>query len=486
MTESMKFPVRPSTLAFAVGDIVDPSSVSAAGKLKAQLKGGTALTNPMPPVDSGNTRGETPVGALKPHQLATESHKAQFEAALSKAKKPDPKKTLSPEQVERARKLLAEDPQRFGIPAKDETRYVFLSSNIRKLGNIEKKTAGAWRILADVFEHSKPDILNIQEVMDTTEGLELLKTALGPHFQMLYTDTTGGDHRVNPDGSTRRGGMKERLATLFDTRTVRQGQLAADLSFDRTAVVDALMENQHLMLASVSEFFADIAAWKQSGEKQGKKHPTYKFPDFFVDFTRTPSAYELVVQGKGGAEEKMLVVNAHMVYGELDQREEELKALVQSAMGYASKGHNVLLGGDLNLHLEEADAAKDLARIEGGLAALGQEALQEQGVAMNMPFLGEHPEHGLQTTNLRDKFTYDHIAMLSKNGAFPTAEENTTAGQGDYDFGVVRLDELFAEVIHGKPMAELTKAEKLEVYKRTEHDVTDHLPIWVRAKKPGY
>lgn len=89
-----------------------------------------------------------PTGRLRPHQVLR-SHKAAFEAALADAREPVEGRTLTAEQFAEARALLASDPQRFGLPSKDKTQYVFMSSNIRKLGAIEKKTAGAWQILAD-------------------------------------------------------------------------------------------------------------------------------------------------------------------------------------------------------------------------------------------------------------------------------------------------------------------------------------------------
>ena len=43
---------------------------------------------------------------------------------------------------------------------------------------------------------------------------------------------------------------------------------------------------------------------------------------------------------------------------------------------------------------------------------------------------------------------------------------------------------LFAEALHGKPLAQLSKSQRSNLFRKFEHDLSDHMPIWVRLPKP--
>jgi hypothetical protein len=45
---------------------------------------------------------------------------------------------------------------------------------------------------------------------------------------------------------------------------------------------------------------------------------------------------------------------------------------------------------------------------------------------------------------------------------------------------VFRFVDLFAKALHDKRVADLSAAERKALYRKFEHDVTDHLPVWVR------
>lgn len=44
---------------------------------------------------------------------------------------------------------------------------------------------------------------------------------------------------------------------------------------------------------------------------------------------------------------------------------------------------------------------------------------------------------------------------------------------------------LFAEALHGKPYKQLTKLRRKKLVAKFEHDVSDHMPIWIRLPKPA-
>ena len=43
---------------------------------------------------------------------------------------------------------------------------------------------------------------------------------------------------------------------------------------------------------------------------------------------------------------------------------------------------------------------------------------------------------------------------------------------------------LIANALHGKDIGELSKLQKKALYKKAEFDISDHMPIWMRLKRP--
>ena len=58
-------------------------------------------------------------------------------------------------------------------------------------------------------------------------------------------------------------------------------------------------------------------------------------------------------------------------------------------------------------------------------------------------------------------------------------------GLNGYDYGVFDFIELFAEATLGAPFNTLSNAQKKDLFSRTEADVSDHMPIWVRIPISG-
>ena len=78
---------------------------------------------------------------------------------------------------------LAEDSaEEFGLPARRSKSVVLGTFNIRKLGEVKKRSPGAWDFLA--FLCRRFDFLAIQEVMDNLEGVRALKERMRPKTGM--------------------------------------------------------------------------------------------------------------------------------------------------------------------------------------------------------------------------------------------------------------------------------------------------------------
>ena len=106
---------------------------------------------------------------------------------------------------------------------------------------------------------------------------------------------------------------------------------------------------------------------------------------------------------------------------------------------------------------------------------------------VNFPLFGVHPEAtSVFRSTARRTETYDQIALFSHDKRLPTPADNAKAGTkaGGFDYGVFNFSGLFAEALHGKPLLKLTKAQHNSLLERFEHDVSDHMPIWIRLPKP--
>jgi endonuclease/exonuclease/phosphatase family metal-dependent hydrolase len=105
------------------------------------------------------------------------------------------------------------------IPAKTLDRTMLLATwNVRELDSNKYglRDVEAYQYLAEVI--SRFDLVALQEVREDLDGLKRLVDALGGMWRYIVTDVTEG-----------RAGNGERMAFLFDSRTVRFGGLAGEL-----------------------------------------------------------------------------------------------------------------------------------------------------------------------------------------------------------------------------------------------------------------
>jgi hypothetical protein len=110
------------------------------------------------------------------------------------------------------------------------------------------------------------------------------------------------------------------------------------------------------------------------------------------------------------------------------------------------------------------------------------------GINVNFPFLDVHKGFTEPfRTNARLSETFDHIGLFSHDSRLPSYDKNAEMGpespQGP-DYGVVNFVELFREALELPPIDSLTSEEKKVFFRKFEHEVSDHLPIWLRLPLP--
>ena len=377
--------------------------------------------------------------------------------------------------------------EQFGLPKSREDAVIIGSFNIRKLGGIKKRTDQSWNFLTKTL--SQFDLIAVQEVMDDLSGLEHLCSLLGENYGMIVSDITGAK-----PGSA---GSAERLGYLFNWKKIQRTALASDISFDRSEIVNKLYQHRELFNDAFDVYSDKYEQWQQKSiqrkalGKRATAKPSKVLPEF-LSFIRQPHCVSFRISG--AAEEKpfeFIVVNAHLLYGtNKREREWEFKALIEwlsLRAKYADKLYhpNLLLLGDCNLDFDSVPAMKQ--NIETLLKSLNKTVLKsKKAAAANFPLLSEHPKHGILKTALRQKATYDQIGIFSNDPRLPKVSDNANAGatENGYDYGVFNMANLIANALHGKDIGELSKPQKKALYKKAEFDISDHMPIWMRLKRP--
>ena len=373
---------------------------------------------------------------------------------------------------------LDENGSTYGLPERRDNSVVLLSWNIRKFGAFEKggvpkKTPGAFALIERVCEQA--DLVAIQEVQRDTSSLYELRDRLrqdGAPWEVVVSDVTG----MAPGYE----GMAERHAILYRSDRVRRGDLASDLSFDRSAVIEnsnnalRALVSKEIEIAGEQGMLAKISEWLGGQQKlMGAKLKR------FVQFIRTPHVVEFVIEGPAGAYE-FYVVNAHLVSGESKtERELEFFALLEwllldSRRTVVKEGKSFLLMADLNLDFES-----NVDKRRKAMAAYLTSINEEKGLRakVNFPFLD-----GGFFTNARRTETFDHIAWITTDTRLPRGRHNDQAGSlgaDEYDYGMFDFVQAFSDAGPGQG------ANGEPAFDRYTHDFTDHMPIWVRLPLPS-
>ena len=370
---------------------------------------------------------------------------------------------------------LEQDPERFGLPQREYGSVLLGSFNIRKLGSSRSCNQDTWEFLAGICRSF--DLLAVQEIMDNLSGMRRLMSLLGPEFTLVVSDLTG----VFPGEQ----GLGERLGFIYRWNTVERMEVASDVTFDRTKVIDSIASNYADFVGVLAPYARRLADY-QSGKRKTK--PSLKL-SVFLSFIRQPFCVSFRIAGRPGTTPyEFMAVNAHLYFGNyIDDRRQEFNALVDWIMArFENQSHayypNFLLMGDLNLDYD--NPTRDRARIEERIKSLNG-GLVEANV--NFPFLDVHPgPNEVFRTNARMSETFDQIGFFNKDARLPTYVGNATMGADPRgpDYGVFEFCNLFSEAVLDRPLEELSGTERSDLMARFEHKVSDHMPLWVRLPSP--
>jgi endonuclease/exonuclease/phosphatase family metal-dependent hydrolase len=404
------------------------------------------------------------------------------------------------EEWQKIRALFDTNAEEFGLPQRRKESVLLASFNIRKLGGLRdskdapSRSREAWRFLGEVC--ARFDLIGLQEVMNDLGGITFLRDLAGAdEYGMAVSDATGGV----PGG----GGMMERLGFLFRWKRVRRTEIASDISYDRSAVEENLKRHLGEFIDKFSAYAEEHAIEPADVDVEDNSAPL-PMPHFLT-FVRTPYCASFEILGLGDAPPyKILAVSAHLLYGsgnkddQLRERDDEFYALINWLMSRVKSNRDeyrdLVLLGDLNLNFEKADARREV--IEQFIKSRNKELKGKNTVYF--PFIDPHPknkerpapdapdEKPVFRTNARSDQTYDHIAFFAHDRRLPTHEHTKFAQQNPdgFDYGVFNFADLFAQALHGVPLAGLSPSQKKALFAKFEHDVSDHMPIWVRLPRP--
>jgi exonuclease III len=171
------------------------------------------------------------------------------------------------------------------IPPSQKDNFRLLTWNIRNFG--KNKESRAISYIAEICKNF--DIIAIQEVKDSLDGLEKLQRALGIRYKFLFSDASGNG---------------ERLAFLYDSTKVQFTGLAAEvvvkpgagrkkndtkdnLEFDRTPYVASFRVNGcNFIIVTVHIFFG------KSSEVQYRLKEIQNLAKYLKDSSRDTDALD--------------------------------------------------------------------------------------------------------------------------------------------------------------------------------------------------
>lgn len=380
---------------------------------------------------------------------------------------------------------LTANPGKYGFPQRTYGSAVLASFNIRKLGKRDNRSDDTWKFLARLCRQF--DLLSVQEIMDDLEGFDHLRELMGPDFHAVVSDRTG----VFPGER----GMGERLGFIYNTRVIERGDVVSDISFDRSKLIKTVIDNYDILRDELLPYLRYLDArrdWQENPIGEEPEPPKVQIP-VFLTFIRQPFCASFRIVGHPGTDPyKLMAINAHLYYGKsVKDRRQEFDALMQWILGRVKeKGTayypNFVLMGDLNLDFDNPKT--DRERITAHIKTFNAEVKKSDSRAnVYFPFLDPHPDDNqLFRTNARLKETFDHLGFFSYDKRFPQEAHREVMGTQERgpDYGMVNFVELFNDALNNKPLKELTSDENKAFYKKFEHEVSDHMPIWVRVPLP--
>lgn len=390
---------------------------------------------------------------------------------------------------DRIKGLASTSAEDYGFPQRRSDSVVLGTFNIRELGRVTNRSSQAWDFLQMIC--GRFDLIAIQEVADNLEGIKHIKEGLGDKYGMVVSDVTG----VFPGDP----GNPERLAFLFHWPRIQRTELASDITYDRSKVVQTLFKNRTKFRKAWDKHIEKLGAWQEqvsqakATEKKKPSRPAINLPQFLT-FIRQPHCASFRVLGRNGADPiDFLAVNVHLLYGtDMKERLWEFEALIDWLAVRAKQRQrmyhqNILMMGDCNLEFEDLNIKRQ--EIDARLKKLNDTKLKSKKAAkVNFPLLTEHPTRGELKTSARKQETYDQIAIFTHDKNLPTYESNKNAGKmGDngYDYGVFDFTSLTGRALYDKAFELLSPSEKDYVFQGIKQEVSDHMPVWIRLPVPG-
>jgi len=385
-----------------------------------------------------------------------------------------PAKEFDSTEWEEIMKTLDKDPKKYGLPKRIYGSAVLGSFNIRKLGSVEKRSEETWNFLVHIIKRF--DLIAIQEIQDNLDGFNKIMEMLGTKFGMIVSDRTG----VFPG----QDGMGERLGFIYRRSMVKRTDVVSDITYDRSKLLETLYNDLGEIKAAIKEYKVKLAEF-EDGTRKTK--PYISMP-VFLSFIRQPYCASFEITGhEDTALYKFMAVNAHLYYGNtLQDRKLEFNALIEWIIGRVKENRayypNFILLGDLNLNFDNPD--NDRPEIEKKIKKLNK----KKGNKINVyfPFFDKHPKSGeYKRTNARITETFDQIGLFSHEG-LPTAKNKKKMGKKKRgpNYEVFNFVELFSQALLKKSFKDMEKDEKTDFIKRFEHEVSDHMPIWLRIPLP--
>ncbi|KAA3648152.1 MAG: endonuclease/exonuclease/phosphatase [Chloroflexi bacterium] len=297
--------------------------------------------------------------------------------------------------------------------------------NIREFdsGKYGKRTRDAYYFIAEII--ARFDLVAVQEVnRDLTALKEVLKI-LGGYWDYLVTDVTEGSR-----------GNQERMAFLYDSRKVKMGGLASEITFPP----------------------------KRQKDADGK---TIYMPQLQV--ARTP-----FMVGFQAGWSRFILVSVHILYGSSDandpRRVEEIGKIAEfinkRSQDDRAWARNFILLGDFNIFKKSDDTFK----------ALTGNGFKVPDKMMDLP------------TNIGENKIYDQIAFRVRKDRF--ADEPVSSGVYRFFQSVFRAEDeahyaarMGKGYTHNRKGRRRTKDEKSRYYRdwRT-HQMSDHYPMWAELK----
>ena len=264
----------------------------------------------------------------------------------------------------RIREKLEAAPESYGLPQREYGSVLIGSFNIRKLGSARSRNSDTWEFLADVCRSF--DLLAVQEIMDNLSGLRRLMSLLGPEFSMVVSDQTG----VFPGEP----GVGERLGFIYRWNTVERMEVASDVTYDRSRVIDSIASDYDTFIGTMTPYARQLADY-EAGRRRRK--PRLNLP-VFLSFIRQPFCVAFRIPGHPGTQPyELMAINAHLYFGNyITDRRQEFNALtdwIMSRLRAHSNAYypNFMLLGDLNLDYD--NPATDRARIEQSIKGFNME-----------------------------------------------------------------------------------------------------------------